>query len=63
MRACIKMHNMIVEDERDEYTDNYDCDYDDMGEKVTVSHTEAPELSAFIQNYKNINDKQTHTRL
>jgi hypothetical protein len=54
---------MIVEDERDEYTDNYDCDYDDMGEKVTVSHTEAPELSAFIQNYKNINDKQTHTRL
>ena len=48
MRACIIMHNMIVEDERDEYTDEYDCDYDDMGEKVTISHNEAPELEAFI---------------
>jgi len=63
MRACIIMHNMIVEDERDEYTDEYDCDYDDMGAKVTVSHNEAPELEAFIQNYKNIKNKETHTRL
>jgi len=30
MRACIIMHNMIVEDERNEYTDEYDCDYNDM---------------------------------
>ena len=50
MMACIIMHNMIVEDERDEYTDEYDCDYDDMGAKVTVSHNEAPELEAFIHN-------------
>jgi len=48
MMACIIMHNMIVEDERNEYTDEYDCDYDDMGVKVTVSHNKALELEAFI---------------
>ena len=63
------MHNMIVEDERDEYDYNFDdrgqyvCDYEDMGERVTVSHDAAPELDAFIENYKNIKDKETHTQL
>ena len=54
------MHNMIVEDEGD---DEDDFNYDDMGEKVTVSHDSTPELDAFIQNYKNIKDKETHTQL
>ena len=69
MMACIIMHNMIVEDERDEYDYNFDdrgqyvCDYEDMGERVTVSHDAAPELDAFIENYKNIKDKETHTQL
>lgn len=63
------MHNMIVEDEWDEYDYNFDdrgqyvCDYEDMGERVTVSHDAAPELDAFIENYKNIKDKETHTQL
>jgi len=49
---------MIVEDERDNYDYNFDdkgqyvCNYEDMGERVTVSHDAAPELDAFIQNYK-----------
>ena len=60
MNACIIMHNMIVEDEGD---DEDDFNYDDMGEKVTVSHDSTPELDAFIQNYKNIKDKETHTQL
>ena len=73
MMACIIMHNMIVEDERDEHRgqddynfDNmgqYVCDYEDMGERVTVSHDAAPELDAFIRNYKNIKSKETHTQL
>lgn len=58
MMACIIMHNMIVEDERDDYEYNFDnkgqyvYNYDDMGERVSVSHDDAPKLEAFIQNYK-----------
>ena len=58
MNACVIMHNMIVEDEG---VDEDDFNYDDMGEKV--SHESTPELDAFIQNYKNIKDKETHTQL
>ena len=69
MMACIIMHNIIVEDERDNYDYNFDdkgqyvCNYEDMGERVTVSHDAAPELDAFIRNYKNIKSKETHTQL
>ena len=52
------MHNMIVEDEG---IDEDDFSYDEMGEKVTISHNGTPELDEFIQNYKNIQDKETHT--
>ena len=64
---------MIVEDERDEHRgqddynfDNmgqYVCDYEDTGERVSVSHNEAPELDAFIQNYKKIKKQRNHTQL
>lgn len=69
MMACIIMHNMIVEDERDDYEYNFDnkgqyvYNYDDMGERVSVSHDDAPKLEAFIQNYKKIKNKETHTQL
>jgi hypothetical protein len=58
MMTCITMHNMIIEDERDEEPDFI---YDDMGEKVTVSHAYAPELDAFIANYQKIKNNETHT--
>jgi hypothetical protein len=38
MMACITMHNMIVEDERDEKDD---FSYEYMGENVPVSHDDA----------------------
>ena len=60
MRACIIMHNMIVEDERD---DEHDIIYEGVGEKVNLSHEGTPELEEFIQNYKNIKDKEIHTQL
>ena len=60
MNACVIMHNMIVEDEG---IDEDDFNYDDMGEKVKISHARTPELDEFIQNYKNIQDKETHTQL
>jgi hypothetical protein len=51
---------MIVEVESEE--DN-DFNYDQMGERVTVSHDDAPELDAFIANYHKIKGKETHTHL
>jgi hypothetical protein len=60
MMACITMHNMIVEDERDE---DVDFIYDQMGEKVTTSHADASELDAFIANYQKIKNNLTHNQL
>jgi hypothetical protein len=54
------MHNMIVEDERD---DEHDINYEGVGEKVSTSHEETPELEEFIHNYKKIKDKGIHTQL
>ncbi|XP_004980571.1 uncharacterized protein LOC101758890 [Setaria italica] len=60
MRAYVIMHNMIVEDERDE---GDDLNYDGVGEKVNLSHDETPELEEFIKNYRNIRDKDIHNQL
>jgi hypothetical protein len=60
MMACITMHNMIDEDERDE---DVDFIYDQMGEKVTTSHADASELDAFIANYQKIKNNLTHNQL
>jgi hypothetical protein len=60
MMTCITMHNMIIEDERDE---EHDFIYDEMREKVTVSHADAPELDAFIANYYRIKNNETHIQL
>jgi hypothetical protein len=51
---------MIVEDESEE---GNDFNYDEMREKVTVSHDDAPEIEAFIANYRKIKDNETHTQL
>ena len=60
MRACVIMHNMIVEDECDEEDD---LSFDGEGEKVKISHDGTPELEEFIKNYKNIKDKEVHNQL
>ncbi|XP_022681834.1 putative nuclease HARBI1 [Setaria italica] len=60
MRACVIMHNMIVENERDE---GDDLNYDGVGEKVNISHDETPELEEFIKNYRDIRDKDIHNQL
>jgi hypothetical protein len=54
------MHNMIVEDEGDE---EHDFIYDEMGERVIVSHVDAPELDIFIANYHKIKNNETHIQL
>ena len=60
MRACVIMHNMIIEDQRDEEDD---FNYDVVGENVKSSNDSTPKLEEFIQNYKNIKDQQIHTQL
>jgi hypothetical protein len=60
MRACVIMHNMIVEDEQD---DEHNINYKGVGDKVNTSHEETPELEEFIHNYKKIKDKGIHTQL
>ena len=61
MKACVIMHNMIVEDERD--NGQHDYNYEAMGEKVRVSRTHAEELSAFLQMHQWIEDKANHSQL
>nr|AAS07307.1 hypothetical protein [Oryza sativa Japonica Group] len=61
MIACIILHNMIVEDEKDD--EGLDYNYDDEGERVTPLHTPIAELQDFIQNHHNIRNRQTHSQL
>ncbi|KAF8399162.1 hypothetical protein HHK36_015027 [Tetracentron sinense] len=61
MKACIIMHNMIVEDERDVYM--HDLNYDVIDENTTVSHERAVELSQFFQNHRCIQDRGIHSQL
>jgi hypothetical protein len=61
MKACVIMHNMIVEEERE--TGRQNCSYEAMGERVTVSRTHAEQLSSFIQMTHQIRNKAEHTQL
>ncbi|CAL9018056.1 unnamed protein product [Prunus brigantina] len=63
MKACIIMHNMIIEDERD---DRLPRDYDVRnGESIdlVISHERTIEFQAFIRNHIRIRDKGTHNML
>jgi hypothetical protein len=61
MTACVIMHNMIVEEERDNGRQRYT--YDGMGERVTVSRTYAEELSDFLHMHHRIKNKADHSQL
>ena len=64
MTACIIMHNMIVEDERDE---NADFRYDGVGQLVRPSPSEernrTNEFLEFMQAHHAIRNVQTHSQL
>ena len=61
MKACVIMHDMIVEEERE--TDRQNCTFDAMGERVTVSRTHAEQLSSFIQMTHRIRNFDEHDQL
>jgi len=64
MTACIIMHNMIIEDERDE---DDDFQYDSVGQLVRPTplkqRNSTRELHEFIQAHHNVRDKETHSQL
>jgi hypothetical protein len=65
MMACIILHNMIVEDERDLYLGADAFDYDQINETPLEppSHEHTVEFLDFIQNHHRIRDRETHSQL
>ena len=64
--ACIILHNMIVEDERDE-NEAVDFDYEQIDEVdnplIQVSCEHVNGFMAFIQSHERIKDQQIHSQL
>ncbi|XP_062186025.1 uncharacterized protein LOC133889569 [Phragmites australis] len=64
MIACVIMHNMIVEDERDE---DEQMQYEYAGQLVRPTPREVrnrtPELHDFLQAHNNIRNRETHSQL
>ena len=60
MKACVIMHNMIIEDEGEVDPDER---FDYGGENVTPSHEHTTDHDDFIQMHKNIRDNKTHHQL
>ncbi|GLT71381.1 hypothetical protein SLA2020_434070 [Shorea laevis] len=65
MMACIILHNMIVEDERDLYLGADEFDYEQINDipLEPPSHEHTVELVDFIQNLHRIRDRETHSQL
>ena len=55
MKACIILHNMTIEDERDK-NEVVDFNYEQPDEipQIQVSHEQTNEFTAFIQNYQRL---------
>ena len=64
-KACIILHNMIIEDERDPNGVQQDDDYEQVPESIptTVSREPTIEVQNFIQSHIRIRDKETHSQL
>lgn len=66
MYACIILHNMIVEDERDSYEVRYDLDYDLRSSNNTITRLNHGPIHKFVkvpETNAAIRDRVTHRRL
>jgi hypothetical protein len=64
MKACIIMHNMIIENERDT-DDANEFEYEQIDEtpQVQISRERTIEFVEFIQRHLSIRNSQTHSQL
>ena len=61
MKACIIMHNMIIEDEGAMYVG---VDHEsESSSSISVSHDETPELHDFLQSHNRIRDRAMTSKL
>jgi hypothetical protein len=65
MMACIILHNMIVEDERDLYLGADEFNYEQIIDipLEPPSHEYTDETVDFMQNRHRIRDQETHSQL
>ncbi|XP_028116650.1 uncharacterized protein LOC114314374 [Camellia sinensis] len=64
MKACVILHNMIIEDERDDGGEqNIDYEQIDKIPLSQVSLERTPDIMEFIQQHRRIRDRETHSRL
>ncbi|XP_073355063.1 uncharacterized protein [Aegilops tauschii subsp. strangulata] len=61
MTACVIMHNMIVEDERDESI--FDQGFDYQGENIEPLHQDPATFEQFVQFHREMRDWHTHLNL
>ncbi|KAM3364359.1 hypothetical protein ACQJBY_014602 [Aegilops geniculata] len=61
MTACVIMHNMIVEDERDESI--FDQGFDYQGENIEPLHQDPATFEQFAQFHREMRDWHTHVNL
>jgi hypothetical protein len=63
--ACIILHNMIVEDERDLYIEVDEFNYEQINDipLEPLSHKRTGEIVDFMQNRHLIKDQETHSQL
>jgi uncharacterized protein YpiB (UPF0302 family) len=59
MKACVILHNMIIEDERDIHLEFF---FDNVGSRVRPERNQ-DRIQAFLETYRQIEDSATHTQL
>ena len=66
MKACIILHNMIVEDEWDD-NEVVDLDYEQIdgvdNPPMQVLHEQSDGFMAYIESYGRIRDREIHSQL
>jgi hypothetical protein len=63
MRACVILHNMVVEDERNIYSNPADTTVFEGPEDPLVNTRDVPEIGQLIDAYNCINNKETKSPL
>ena len=67
MRACIILHNMIVQDERDDYNLNYEISNYESGDTSDptphITHNYIANYATYIQNNLRLHERAKHRQL